>query len=457
MILFSLKARAAGFVSLALTAMPGTALAASHIEVLLGGAVEQAGRTDADRDSVIVDLRLLNTGEEAETIVLPERIEARVAQNAGLPVPEKGAAGNSGPRTIMLTRLDTAGASLSIPAHQFAQARYRLSGKEASAGAMLTIPAWSTQTVLIASPVLASMPRTRLAGNADAPPSPVRQAAPEAPIPAPEVETGGEAAGETGGGPLSSPARQPAPPPTDKTVGNAFLADLSAYQPIYAVYGPGTDARLQISFKYKLFGSSAVGKGPADWRQGLHFAYTQRMLWDLSAASSPFHNIDFQPELIYITPSFVLNNGIALGGQVGLRHESNGRDGAASRSINSFYLAPMAAIPLGSGYRMTVSPRVSVYIGDKSDNPDIIRYRGNAGLFWEIGKDDGLRLSTTARLNFATGKGAFNADVSYPLPRLLGGGPDFYLYLQTFTGYGENLLDYNRYTSRVRIGLALVR
>jgi outer membrane phospholipase A len=216
--------------------------------------------------------------------------------------------------------------------------------------------------------------------------------------------------------PVSEPARQPAPPPTDKTVGNAFLADLSAYQPIYAVYGPGTDARLQISFKYKLFGSSAVGKGPADWRQGLHFAYTQRMLWDLSAASSPFHNIDFQPELIYITPSFVLNNGIALGGQVGLRHESNGRDGTASRSINSFYLAPMAAIPLGSGYRMTVSPRVSVYIGDKSDNPDIIRYRGNAGLFWEIGKDDGLRLSTTARLNFATGKGAFNADVSYPSP-----------------------------------------
>jgi outer membrane phospholipase A len=41
----------------------------------------------------------------------------------------------------------------------------------------------------------------------------------------------------------------------------------------------------------------------------------------------------------------VLNNGIALGGQVGLRHESNGRDGTASRSINSFYLAPMAAIP----------------------------------------------------------------------------------------------------------------
>ncbi|MEC7931559.1 MAG: phospholipase A, partial [Pseudomonadota bacterium] len=41
--------------------------------------------------------------------------------------------------------------------------------------------------------------------------------------------------------------------------------------------------------------------------------------------------------------------------------------------------------------------------------------------------------------------------------RLLGGGPDFYLFGQTFTGYGENLLDYNRRMKRLRIGLALVR
>jgi outer membrane phospholipase A len=107
--------------------------------------------------------------------------------------------------------------------------------------------------------------------------------------------------------PMSVPAsteKQPAPPPTDKSVGNAFLANLSAYQPIYAVYGPGTntDARIQISFKYKLFGSSSEDHGPADWRQGLHFAYTQRMFWDLGASSSPFRNIDYQPELIYISP-----------------------------------------------------------------------------------------------------------------------------------------------------------
>src|SRR3546814_13202536 len=75
----------------------------------------------------------------------------------------------------------------------------------------------------------------------------------------------------------------------------------------------------------------------------------------------------------------------------------------------------------------------------------------------EVGEDNGLRLSTSTRFNFGSGKGAVNADLSYPLPRLLGGGPDLYLFAQSFYGYGENLLDYNRRTRRLRIGVALVR
>jgi phospholipase A1/A2 len=388
--------------------------AAAHaggIEVLMGAAPRQDGQ-----GSVLVDLRLLNPDAAPGIITLPDRIEGRIV-------------GKDGQHTVFLTRVDTAGPAITVPAHEFAQARYRLSARDVPDGAMLSIPAWSTQTALIEAPLAAP----RLAVKEESP-APVAETAP------------------------APTEKQPAPPPTDKSVGNAFLANLSAYQPIYAVYGPGTntDARIQISFKYKLFGSSAADRGPADWRQGLHFAYTQRMFWDLGASSSPFRNIDYQPELIYISPSTVLNNGMALAAQGGLRHESNGRDGTASRSINSVYIAPMAAIPL-SDYRLTVSPRLSIYVGDKSDNPDIIHYRGNAGLSVEIGKDNGLRLTTSTRFNFSSGKGALNADLSYPLPRLLGGGPDFYLYVQSFIGYGENLLDYNRYATRLRLGIAMVR
>jgi len=50
-----------------------------------------------------------------------------------------------------------------------------------------------------------------------------------------------------------------------------------------------------------------------------------------------------------------------------------------------------------------------------------------------------------------------NGELSYPLPGLLGGGPDVYLFVQGFVGYGENLLDYNRSKTRLRAGFALVR
>src|SRR3546814_4124934 len=111
----------------------------------------------------------------------------------------------------------------------------------------------------------------------------------------------------------------------------------------------------------------------------------------------------------------------------------------------------MSASPLGDGYNLSLAPRRSFYVGDRSDNPDIRRYRGNTGLFMEVGEDEGLRLSTSTRFDFRSGKGAISADISYPLRRILGGGPDFYLFGQSFVGYGENLLDYNRRMSRLRI------
>nr|WP_235954995.1 phospholipase A [Sphingobium psychrophilum] len=40
---------------------------------------------------------------------------------------------------------------------------------------------------------------------------------------------------------------------------------------------------------------------------------------------------------------------------------------------------------------------------------------------------------------------------------MLGDGPEVYPFGQSFVGYGENLLDYNRRTTRLRIGVALVR
>lgn len=241
----------------------------------------------------------------------------------------------------------------------------------------------------------------------------------------------------------------------DADTGNAFLGNLSAYEPIYAVYGPGTssDARLQISFKYQLFGRPGAGRSLLE---GVHFGYTQRLFWDLGQRSSPFRNVDYMPELFYLVPGRPVGDGVTIGGRAGIRHESNGRDGLDSRSLNTVYLQPVVTIPVGD-YRLSIGPRVWAYVGDVSDNPRIKRYRGNTGLTAEIGRDDGLRLTTTTRLNTGTGKGSFDGELSYPLQGFLGSSPNVYLFGQGFTGYGENLLDYDRKQTRLRIGFGIVR
>jgi phospholipase A1 len=256
---------------------------------------------------------------------------------------------------------------------------------------------------------------------------------------------------------IAPPAAEQAPSAKPDR-GNAFLGNISSYDPIYAVYGPGTnsDGRLQISFKYQLFGNAgAVGNGNP-FINGIHFAFTQRMFWDLGKGSTPFRNIDFMPELFYLLPATPTNRQISLGGQVGFRHESNGRDGSASRSLNALYIQPVATRQVGK-YTLSIGPRLSVYVGSLEDNPDIKRYRGNTSLFAEIGQDDGLRLTTNTRFNFSTGKGAIDANLSYPFDRIINSSLNLYVFGQGFAGYGENLLDYDREVTRLRIGVAIIR
>lgn len=120
------------------------------------------------------------------------------------------------------------------------------------------------------------------------------------------------------------------------------------------------------------------------------------------------------------------------------------------------YIQPVATMPVGK-YTLSLGPRLSFYLGSLADNPDIKRYRGNTSLFAEIGRDDGLRLSTNSRFNFSSGKGAIDAELSYPFDRIINSSLNLYIFGQGFAGYGENLLDYNRKITRLRVGIGIVR
>ena len=391
----------------------------SGLETLLG----RVHPPDAE-GWTLIEVHMLNRAREARSVPIPRTVTADL---------------DAGARQTSLHLLEGQDRLIELPPGGFATVRYRLRpAEQMAAGTTIWIPAWQSQAVAL-------LP----AGRWRQAPVLAQADSGATPLPSPVGEPGREE---------PDPASVP-PPPTDRATGNAFLRNLSAYAPIYAVYGPGTNSavRLQISFKYQLFGELSEGSEGREWLDGLHFGYTQRMFWNVEADSSPFRNIDFQPELFYALDAGEIADNVRLGVQAGVRHESNGREGSESRSLNTIYLHPALSAPLGDGYRITFGPRLRAFAGDLSDNPDIRDYRGNTGFFAELSKQDGVRLSAYGRANLGSGKGALEANLSYPLDRLLGGGPDLYLFGQGFVGYGENLLDYDVHTTRFRVGFALVR
>lgn len=231
---------------------------------------------------------------------------------------------------------------------------------------------------------------------------------------------------------------------------------LSMYEPMYFVVGGSDDltARFQLSFKYRMLDPDGL---PARWfapLTGLHFSYTQTSLWDLDEDSAPFRDTSYRPALFWqgalpgkgLTPAML---------RWGLEHESNGRDGDSSRSIDVFFAQPVWQTTFVDGRTLTFAPKFHAYL-DKSDNRDIHRYRGFADWNLRYGREDGWMLS--ARLRRGTAGGSAQFDLSYPLRAPLFARTGSFVHLQVFSGYGQTLLEYDvRKNPQVRLGLSIVR
>jgi phospholipase A1/A2 len=253
--------------------------------------------------------------------------------------------------------------------------------------------------------------------------------------------------------PSSAAERRQREPATRDT---PFLGNVFAYEPTYGAFGHGTntDGKIQISFAYQLFGDARAPQGK--WWEGFRFGYTQKMFWDVEADSQPFRDVNYHPEIFYLWQGPVRSNGVSFSAQAGADHESNGRDGAASRAIQTLYIEPRVSLPIGGDYHLDIGPRLMHYAFGRDNNPDLPRYRGHQQLALAIGSPNGFKLSTTSRLNFGSGKGSVDALLSYPVTRIWHDLP-VYVVVQGFTGYGEDMLDYDRKVSRIRIGIGLTR
>nr|WP_198981748.1 phospholipase A [Herbaspirillum sp. ASV7] len=235
---------------------------------------------------------------------------------------------------------------------------------------------------------------------------------------------------------------------------------LSFNEPMYFTVGHGggeTNARFQLSFKFRLF----VPEDPRSRSvlDNLYFGYTQFSLWDLSAPSAPFRDTSYRPSLFYYLPDLGIQNSVLsrVGIATGLEHESNGRDGPQSRSINTYFIQPTLNVGNLNDYHLTLAPKLYTYLGPTSDNPDIADYRGHLDLKLAYGKPDGAEVAALLRKGKLGGKGSVETRLSYPLSRLLPGTAG-YLMMSYFYGYGESLLTYNQKDpAQLRIGYALWR
>jgi len=246
------------------------------------------------------------------------------------------------------------------------------------------------------------------------------------------------------------------------TGGKLFATDepaLSANEPMYFVVGGGgggATARFQLSFKYRLFDPDSH---PVQWipfLSRLHFGYTQTSIWDLGANSSPFRDTSYRPSLFWQGETHGESRLMPEVLRAGFEHESNGKDGLNSRSINMLFAQPVWRTGFSDGRTLIFAPKVYGYL-EKSDNPDIQRYRGYADWILRYGREDGWLLATQLR-NGTSGHGSAQFDLSYPLRQPIFARTGGFLHFQLFKGYGESLLDYNLDRgTQVRVGFSIVR
>jgi phospholipase A1 len=187
----------------------------------------------------------------------------------------------------------------------------------------------------------------------------------------------------------------------------------------------------QLSFKVKA--AEQLAGLPLD----IWLGYTQQSFWQAynRAASSPFRETNYQPEVMAVMP---INKELA--GMhfrylnMGLVHQSNGQTGSLSRSWNRIY----AELGVDRG-NFSLSARLWRRLDNaksNNDNPDITDFLGHGDVH-AVYRDNGYEYSITARRNWRTRHGAIQAGWAYPITTNLKG------YVQVFAGYGQSLIDYN--------------
>lgn len=236
-----------------------------------------------------------------------------------------------------------------------------------------------------------------------------------------------------------------------------FRSAISAYEPIYFDVGNkgGKNARYQVSFKYRLFTPNDPGN--PEFVDNIYLGYTQTALWDLHSDSHPFVDTSFKPSLFWRKDALwqSAQRDWFVGLATGVEHESNGKSGDDSRSLNFAYIQPELNYRFDGGSTLTFAPRIKSYFSLENNNPDYADYAGHVDWKLRFAQDNGLVLTGLYRQG-DKGRNATQIEAAWPLRRTFL-NMNGYIHVQYFKGYSETLLGYNHKSDgQVRLGIALV-
>jgi outer membrane phospholipase A len=248
--------------------------------------------------------------------------------------------------------------------------------------------------------------------------------------------------------------------PASSAISRNFAGRFLPNQPVYFLYGDSDQAaKFQFSFDYRLATFSS-GNGENQGTGTLRVGYTQRSVWDIDGTSSPFYDTSYMPEVAFSydmplpenpSPRFTW-----LGWRLALQHESNGKEGADSRSLDTIYLRPRFVLGTLGKWAFVVLPELQAYLGESDENADIDEYRGYGKLKFYFGHNDGPTLMVSAWVGKDFEHGTWQLDLAVPT-RLRWLKLESYLHVQYFNGYGESLRDYRVRSDALRAGFSLVR
>ncbi len=201
------------------------------------------------------------------------------------------------------------------------------------------------------------------------------------------------------------------------------------------------DATFQISIRQRLT------KSVLPFKTFAYLTYTQKSFWDIYAESSPFRDTNYNPGLGL--GKYIFHQHKLVGAAFAqIKHESNGRDGEESRSWN--YLS--VSMKYFFNARFNLAGEFWAPYVDGDNNKDLLDYRGLGYISLNyISNKQKWWLSA----DFNPRKGFGNINTTMTASFRVSQKSNQYLFARFFQGYGESLMDYNRYTMNIRIGICI--